>query len=340
MATTDANLQRPSASQRLSAAMPYLLVPLVALVALAFVGSPTTWLTLTIAGIAMGMLIFVMASGLTLIFGLMDVLNMGHGAFITLGTYVGTSVLLRLTGLTETDAFFANIIAVVAAIVAAMAVAALVGLFFERVVVRPVYGDHLKQILVTMGGLIVAEQLIIVLWGPSEFTIARPKSLQGSFAVGEFVVEKFRLFAALLGLAIFLGMQWALNKTRLGLLIRAGVENREMVESLGYRIRQLFVGVFAAGCALAGLGGVMWGLYVETISIQIGMNLMILIFIVIIMGGLGSLNGCFIGALLVGLTANYVGFLAPKVALISNILLMVIVLLWRAEGLLAVSRSK
>lgn len=340
MATTDANLQRPNASQRLSVAMPYLLVPLVALVALVFVGSPTTWLTLTIAGIAMGMLIFVMASGLTLIFGLMDVLNMGHGAFITLGTYVGTSVLLRLTGLTEADAFFANIIAVVAAIVAAMAVAALVGLFFERVVVRPVYGDHLKQILVTMGGLIVAEQLIIVFWGPSEFTIARPKSLQGSFSVGEFVVEKFRLFAALLGLAIFLGMQWALNKTRLGLLIRAGVENREMVESLGYRIRQLFVGVFAAGCALAGLGGVMWGLYVETISIQIGMNLMILIFIVIIMGGLGSLNGCFIGALLVGLTANYVGFLAPKVALISNILLMVIVLLWRAEGLLAVSRSK
>ncbi|MGE0737009.1 MAG: branched-chain amino acid ABC transporter permease [Alphaproteobacteria bacterium] len=320
--------------------MPYLLVPLVALAALALVGSPTTWLTLTIAGIAMGMLIFVMASGLTLVFGLMDVLNMGHGAFITLGTYVGTSVLLRLTGLTEADAFFANIVAVVAAIVVAMAVAAAVGWFFERVVVRPVYGDHLKQILVTMGGLIVAEQLIIVLWGPSEFTIARPKSLQGSFSVGEFVVEKFRLFAALLGLAIFLGMQWALNKTRLGLLIRAGVENREMVESLGYRIRRLFVGVFAAGCALAGLGGVMWGLYVETINIQIGMNLMILIFIVIIMGGLGSLNGCFIGALLVGLTANYVGFLAPKVALISNILLMVIVLLWRAEGLLAVSRSK
>ncbi|MGE4014589.1 MAG: branched-chain amino acid ABC transporter permease, partial [Alphaproteobacteria bacterium] len=195
MATAETGLQRLSAGQRLSAAMPYLLVPLVALAALALVGSPTTWLTLTIAGIAMGMLIFVMASGLTLVFGLMDVLNMGHGAFITLGTYVGTSVLLRLTGLTEADAFFANIVAVVAAIVVAMAVAAAVGWFFERVVVRPVYGDHLKQILVTMGGLIVAEQLIIVLWGPSEFTIARPKSLQGSFSVGEFVVEKFRLFA-------------------------------------------------------------------------------------------------------------------------------------------------
>jgi ABC-type branched-subunit amino acid transport system permease subunit len=110
------------------------------------------------------------------------------------------------------------------------------------------------------------------------------------------------------------------------------VQDREMVESLGYRIRRLFVGVFVAGSALAGLGGVMWGLYQQNVTPQIGAQVNVLIFIVIIIGGLGSTLGCFIGALLVGLMANYTGFLAPKVALFSNIALMVAVLLWRPAG--------
>ena len=123
-----------------------------------------------------------------------------------------------------------------------------------------------------------------------------------------------------------------LNRTKIGLLIRAGVENREMVEALGYRIRRLFVGVFVAGSALAGLGGVMWALYRETVSSAMGMQVMILIFIVVIIGGLGSVGGCFVGALLVALVANYGGFLAPKMALVSNILLMVLILLWRPRA--------
>jgi branched-chain amino acid transport system permease protein len=124
-----------------------------------------------------------------------------------------------------------------------------------------------------------------------------------------------------------------LKRTKIGLLIRAGVQDREMVESLGYRIGRLFVGIFVAGSALAGLGGVMWGLYQQNVTPSIGADVNVLIFIVIIIGGLGSTTGCFTGALLVGLLANYTGFVAPKVALFSNILLMVLILMWRPQGL-------
>jgi branched-chain amino acid transport system permease protein len=155
--------------------------------------------------------------------------------------------------------------------------------------------------------------------------------------LGEAAVEKYRLIAVVIGLAVFAVLIWVLNRTKVGLLIRAGVQDREMVESLGYRIRRLFVGVFVAGSALAGLGGVMWGLYQQNVIPQMGGQVTVLIFIVIIIGGLGSTGGCFIGALLVGLLANYTGFLAPKVALFSNILLMVLILLWRPQGVYPVA---
>jgi branched-chain amino acid transport system permease protein len=145
------------------------------------------------------------------------------------------------------------------------------------------------------------------------------------------------LLAVLLGGSVFLALAWVLTRTKIGLLIRAGVENSEMVESLGYRIRRLFVAVFVVGSALAGLGGVMWGLYQQTVTPQMGAQVNILIFIVIIIGGLGSTGGALIGALLVGLMANYTGFLAPKVALFSNIALMVAILLWRPRGIYPVA---
>jgi branched-chain amino acid transport system permease protein len=142
----------------------------------------------------------------------------------------------------------------------------------------------------------------------------------------------------LIGLAVFIAIQLVLNRTKLGLLIRAGVENREMVEALGYRIRRLFLGVFMTGSALAGLGGVMWAMYQESLTAGMGMQVLVVIFIVIIIGGLGSVGGCFVGALLVGLIANYIGYVAPKLALGSNILLMVLILLWRPRGLYPVGK--
>jgi branched-chain amino acid transport system permease protein len=318
--------------------LPALIAPIIALLALPLIGSPTTWVTLTVAALAMGMMIFVIASGLTLIFGLMDVLNFGHGAFIAIGAYIAMTVLIPLSGWVQSDVLALNLAALLLAVIAAMIGTGMLGWAFERVIVQPVYGQHLKQILITMGGLIVAEQLIHVFWGGDQKPMPLPNGLRGAITIGDFALEKFRLLAVAVGLTVFIVMQLVLNRTKVGLLIRAGVENREMVEALGYRIRQLFVGVFIAGSALAGLGGTMWALYRETLTAAIGGDVMVLVFIVIIIGGLGSVGGCFLGAILVALMANYTGFLVPKIAVASNILLMVAILMWRPQGLYPVAR--
>ena len=316
---------------------PMALVPVLALAALPAVGSPATWLTLTVAGLAMGMIVFIIASGLTLVFGLMDVLNFGHGVFIALGAFVATTVLASMGTYTTADSLWLNLLAILPAMLVAMAVAGALGLVFERFIIRPVYGMHLKQILITMGGMIIGEELIKVIWGPGQIALPLPEALRGSLLLGDASVEKYRIVAVLVGGAVFAAMVWTLNRTKVGLLIRAGVQDREMVESLGYRIKRLFVGVFVAGSALAGLGGVMWGLYQQSVTPQMGAQVNVLIFIVIIIGGLGSTLGALIGALLVGLMANYTGFLVPKVALFSNIALMVAILLWRPQGVYPVT---
>jgi branched-chain amino acid transport system permease protein len=318
--------------------LPFGVVVGLVLVALPLVGSPSTWVTLTVAGLAMGLIIFIIASGLTLIFGLMDILHFGHGLFIALGAFIATSVLGLMTDWTGQDNLLLNLAAIFPAMLVAMAVTGAVGMAFERVIIRPVYGQHLKQILITMGGMIVGEELIKVIWGPDTIPLPLPVGLRGSIIIGNAAIERYRIVAVVIGLIVLGVMLWLLNRTKIGLLIRAGVQDREMVESLGYRIGRLFVAVFVSGSALAGLGGVMWGLYQQSVVPQMGSQVNILIFIVIIIGGLGSVGGCFAGALLVGLMANYTGFLVPKVALISNILLMVAILLWRPQGLYPVTR--
>ncbi len=316
---------------------PLALVPVLAALALPLVGSPSTWLTLTVAGLAMGLIVFVIASGLTLVFGLMDVLNFGHGVFIALGAFIAVTVMGAMGHYVQAESLWLNLAAMVPAMLVAMAVAGAVGFVFERYIVRPVYGQHLKQILITMGGMIIGEELIKAIWGPQQIALPLPQAFQGVLIVGDAAVEKFRVVCVVIGLAVFAAMVWTLNRTKVGLLIRAGVQDREMVESLGYRIQRLFVGVFVVGSALAGLGGVLWGLYQQNVIPQMGAQVNVLIFIVIIIGGLGSTLGALIGALLVGLMANYTGFLAPKVALFSNIALMVAILLWRPQGVYPVT---
>ena len=317
---------------------PMALVPVLALLVLPFIGSPSTWVTLTFAGLSMGMIIFIIASGLTLVFGLMDVLNFGHGVFIALGAFVATSVLGSMGDYTSSESLWLNLLAVFPAMVIAMLVAGAVGLAFERYIVRPVYGNHLKQILITMGGMIIGEEMIKVIWGPQQIALPLPVGMRGSLLLGDAAVEKYRVIAVVVGLLVFGILLWVLTRTKAGLLIRAGVQDREMVESLGYRIKVLFIGVFVAGSALAGLGGVMWGLYQQSITPQMGAQVNVLIFIVLIIGGLGSTTGALIGALLVGLMANYTGFLVPKAALFSNIALMMAILLWRPQGVYALSK--
>ena len=317
--------------------IPLAIVAVLALVALPLIGSPSTWLTLTVAGLAMGMIVFITASGLTLVFGLMDVLNFGHGVFIALGAFIATTVLGAAADWTSADSLVRNLGAVFAAMLAAMTLAGAVGWAFERVLVRPVYGQHLKQILITMGGMIIGEELIKVVWGPEQRPLPLPEALRGALLIGDAAIAKYRVLAVVIGALVLVLMLYALNRTKIGLLVRAGVQDREMVESLGYRIRTLFVGVFVVGSALAGLGGVMWGMFQQNVIPQIGAQVNVLIFIVIIIGGLGSTFGCFIGALLVGLVVNYAGFLAPPVVMFSSIGLMVLVLLWRPQGLYPVA---
>ena len=261
---------------------PLALVAVLALLALPAIGSPSTWVTLTVAGLAMGMIVFIVASGLTLVFGLMDVLNFGHGVFIALGAFVAASVLGGMADWTGSSSLWRNFGAVLPAMLVAMAVAGALGWAFERVMVRPVYGQHLKQILITMGGMIVGEELIKVVWGPDQIPLPLPEAMRGSFVFGDASIEKFRVIATAFGALVLAAMLYMLNRTKLGLLIRAGVQDREMVECLGYRIRRLFVGVFVAGSALAGLGGVLWGLYQQTVVPQIGGQVTVLLFIVML----------------------------------------------------------
>jgi branched-chain amino acid transport system permease protein len=317
--------------------LPLLLAPLLMLIAYPLIGSSSTWITLTVAGLAMGMIIFIIASGLTLIFGLMDVFTFANGIFIALGAFVAVSVMGSLPQWTGADSLGLNLAALGVAVLAAMLAAGLAGLVFERLLIRRVYGQHLKQILITMGGMVVGEELIKMVWGTQQMELPLPATLSGSLVWGDVAIEKYRLLALLVGLFVFVCVIVVLNRTKVGLLIRAGVQDREMVESLGYRIQRLFIGVFATGSALAGLGGVMWGLYQQNVTPQMGAQVNVLIFMVIIMGGLGSTSGSFLGAILIGLVANYTGFLMPKVALFSNILLMVAILLWRPQGLYSIS---
>ena len=316
---------------------PLLLIPILMAAAFLAIGNATTWFTLTIAGLAMGMIIFTIASGMTVVFGLMDVLNFGQGVFITAGAYISASVFAVLSGYVVSPHIFDNLLALMVAIVAAILGAGAAGIIFERMLVKPAYGDHLMQILVTTGGLIVGEEIIKILWGVQQIGVTLPPFLTGSFVLGDVAIERYRAFAFIIGAIVFALQYFIFTYTKTGLLIRAGVHDREMVEALGYGVRRLFVITFVSGCALAGLGGVMWGLYQQTLVPQIGSQMNVLVFIVIIIGGLGSTGGALLGSMLVGITANYASFLEPKVALFSNIIIMTAVLLWRPNGLFPAS---
>ncbi|MCX4174533.1 MULTISPECIES: branched-chain amino acid ABC transporter permease [Paraburkholderia] len=313
---------------------------ILALIAVAFlvVRSVPTWITLTVAALAMGMMLFVMASGLTLVFGLMDVMNFGHAGFVAVGAYSATLLVGPVNNLLTRSSTLSDFEKIGIILLSSMTITALVGWIFERLFIKPVYGNYLKQILITIGALIIVEQALLVVFGANQMLLPRPETLRGSLAIGNVSIERYRLVAVSLGAVVFVFLTLLLNFTRIGLLIRAGVENYEMVEALGYRTRRIFVAVFVAGSALAGLGGAMWGFYNEQFTFAIGSDVLVPILIIVIIGGPGSITGCFIGAILVALVSNYVNFLMPDLALISNIAVMMLVLLWRPRGLLPLSK--
>ena len=297
---------------------------------------PTTYVVLTVAGIAFGMLLFMVASGMTIIFGLMDVLNMAHGALFALGAYTGGYWLLNVLetlGWVEYGTVWQSIVSFLLALSAGALAGAALGFVVERVIIRGVYGDHLKQIMITMGVLYVMTEVTKIIWGANPEVVLIPAMFQGSYDLFDIIITKFRIVAIVVGVALFACIQLVLLKTKIGLIVRAGVENREAVEATGYNINRIFTGVFTAGAALAGIGGTMWCIFQETVYPEIGLENIIFAMIVVIIGGLGSVTGSFLGAIIVGLSFNYVSFLLPKVALGVNILIMAIILLIRPWGL-------
>jgi branched-chain amino acid transport system permease protein len=295
-----------------------------------------TWLTLAVAGTAMGMLIFLVAVGLTLIFGLMDVLNFAHGALFSWGAYVGYTILTLVNargGWGEQPSVALNALLLLVAVGGAMLVTGVLGIVVERVIVRPVYGQHMFQILITLGATIVIEELIRMGWGPNDQVMPVPMTFQGSWDVADIVVLRLPVIAIGLGLLVYVAIRLVLNRTRIGLIVRAGVENREIVQVLGHNVHRYFTWVFAAGSALAALGGVMWAMFIQSVRPAMGAEQLIFAFIVVIIGGLGSVTGSLVGALVVGLSYNYVAFLVPKAAIGVNMVLMVVILLLRPTGL-------
>ncbi|MGD2126386.1 MAG: branched-chain amino acid ABC transporter permease [Desulfobacteraceae bacterium] len=306
---------------------------------LPLIGIPTkTYLTLTIAGLAMGMLLFLVASGLSLIFGLMDVINFAHGALFAWGAYVGFSTFRYLNDWVAANSVFQNIMVFFIAIVAAMVVVSLLGIILERVIVRRVYGQHLFQILITFGATIVLVELIRVFWGPNDEVMPVPLTFQGNWDLLDVVVLRYPIIAIVIGLIVYGVIQLVLKKTKLGTIVRAGVEDPHMVQAMGHNIFLFFTGVFMAGAGLAALGGLAIAIFSLQVYPDMGSTYLLFAFIVVIIGGLGSVTGSLVGALIVGLAYNYVAYLVPWAAAGVNILIMVIILLIRPTGLFPVGK--
>jgi branched-chain amino acid transport system permease protein len=298
----------------------------------------TTYLTLTIAGLAMGMMIFLVASGMSLIFGLMDVINFAHGVCFAWGAYVAFSVFKYFDNLVTSDSLLANFSVLMIAVVAAMIVVGIVGIIMERVLVRKVYGSHLFQILITFGGMVVLRELIKIVWGPNDEVMPIPLKFQGNWNIFDIIILKYPIYAILLGLAVFMIIQIILKQTKLGKIVRAGVEDPDMVQAMGHNIFLMFTGVFAVGAALAAVGGLAMAIFSVQVYPDMGDAYLIFAFIVVIIGGLGSITGSLVGALIVGLSYNYVAYLLPPLAVGINILIMVIILLIKPTGLFAAGK--
>ncbi len=315
--------------------LPTLIVLAIFLFPILFI-HPKTYITLTISGLAMGMLLFLVSSGFSLIFGFLSVLNLAHGALFTWGAYIGfTSFTLinKWTGWGGPDSIFSNIVIFLLALIIAGLLVSLLGMITERLVIRPVYGSHLFQIFITVGAMIVMEELVRIVWGPNDEVMPVPMNFMGSWDLFDVVVSKYPLIAIVIGLILYFTIYMILRKTKLGTIVRAGVENPEMVQVMGHNIYRYFTGVFAAGSALAAIGGGMWATFVKSIHPAMGGEVIVFALIVAIIGGLGSMTGSMVGALMVGLSYNYVAYLVPKAALGITMLLLVIILLIRPTGL-------
>jgi branched-chain amino acid transport system permease protein len=289
-------------------------------------------------GIQLGMLLFLLAAGLTLIFGIMDLVNLAHGSLYMLGAYFAATFAVA------TDSFVMG---------AALALAAslISGMVLEIVAIRPLYGrSHLDHVLATFGLLLFFNELVRLIWGPAGMTLSLPSAMLSAVQVlpGVFY-PTYRLVIIGVTLVVALLLYILVMRTRIGMLIRAGASNREMVGALGINIKLLYTLVFGLGAALAGFAGLMQA-PILTVQIGMGENILILAFVVIIIGGIGSIRGAFVAAIIVGLidtlgrafipdmVRSYVSYsaassLGPSLSSMLIYMLMAAVLVFRPEGL-------
>lgn len=272
-------------------------------------------------GVQEGLLLFLVASGLTLVFGIMGIINLAHGSFYMLGAYLAFSF-AEATG----NFWLALLIAVPLAV--------LLGLTLEMVLFRPLYRrDHLYQVLLTYGLILVLDETRSLLFGDDVHAIAVPGFLDFSIPLSAAMsYPAYRLFLSALCLAIAAAMYLLIQRTRLGMSIRAGVANREMVQSLGIDIGLVYRAVFALGVALAAFAG-MIAAPVASVFPGMGNQILIISFVVVVIGGIGSIKGAFLGSLLIGLADTFGQVYAPALAGMTVYMLMAAVLLWRPSGL-------
>ena len=275
---------------------------------------------LVLNGLVLGTLYFLLASGLSLIFGVMSVLNLAHGAFFMWGAYTGLAVLLA------TNNFWL-------ALLAGAAAGAALGIVAERATIRFLYGKHLQQILLTLGLLLVMGEAVQVIWGPQLHGFPVPAFARGTVFILDYPFARYRALVLAAGAVVLVLVFLLLHRTKLGLIVRAGVENPDMVQALGVNVSRVFTQVFALGAALAALGGVLAGPFFRTVWPQMASDLQLYAFIVVVIGGLGNVAGAAVGSLLVGLGESLMGFFYPEAAMAVNFGLMALVLLVRPWGL-------
>jgi len=287
----------------------------------------STLVLLTITGLGLGALYFLVASGLSLIFGLMRVLNFAHGAFLTFGAYLGWVVGSHLGG-ASTGHFLLVLLT-------GTLTGALVGAATELLLIRPLYRREIDQVLVTVGLGLMITAFVAGIWGSDAQHLAVPGWLERTTGLAGARIPNDRWLVIGLAVAVLVAMLAFLKHTRYGLIVRAGVENRAMVTALGIDVRKTFTLVFAVGGASAGLGGVLTGVYFRALSPSLGSSVLIYAFIVVVIGGLGSLAGSAIAAVLVGLLQQWANYYAASgVGDMSVVLLLAAVLLVRPRGLL------
>lgn len=277
------------------------------------------WVIHTLNGVSFGMLLFLLAAGLSLIYGLMKILNLTHGSYYLVGAYIGSTVIAK------TGSFL------LALIIAPLAVAAL-GAVMERYFLRRFHLQELPQTLLTFGFLFIFADLSLWIWGGDPIVLPKPSAFSGSISIGDARYPTYRLMLIGVGLIVALILWWFQERTRLGAMLRAGVDDAEIAGALGIDVSLLFTLVFAVGALLAALGGVLGG---PIIGAQPGADfeVMLLAFVVVIVGGLGSLRGALVGGLLVGLLDNFGKIFFPELALFTIFVPMAIILSFRPTGL-------